>query len=99
FLLERCRPVYETLQGWGKDVTGARKVGDLPANARRYVDRLGELLGVRVSVISVGPDRAQTILCDNGEVGDADKQYPEPKNRELSDREKEQIRARLESGE
>ncbi len=63
FLLDRCTPVYETLPGWTKDVTGARKVADLPANARRYVDRLGELLGVRVSIISVGPDRVQTILC------------------------------------
>jgi adenylosuccinate synthase len=63
FLLDRCKPVYETLPGWKKDVTGARKLTDLPANARKYVDRLGELLGVRVSVVSVGPDRAQTILC------------------------------------
>jgi adenylosuccinate synthase len=63
FLLERCIPVYETLPGWGKDVTAARKLADLPANARKYVDRLGELLGVKVSVISVGPDRAQTITC------------------------------------
>ena len=63
FLLERCRPVYETLPGWKSDVTRARKPADLPANARRYVDRLGELLGARVSVVSVGPDRAQTILC------------------------------------
>jgi adenylosuccinate synthase len=63
FLLEGCRPVYETLPGWGKDVSGARKLADLPANARRYVDRLGELLGVRVSIISVGPDREQTIVC------------------------------------
>jgi adenylosuccinate synthase len=63
FLLERCKPVYETLPGWKKDVTGVRKLAELPANARKYVDRLGELLGVRVSVVSVGPDRAQTILC------------------------------------
>jgi adenylosuccinate synthase len=63
FLLERCKPVYEALPGWGKDVSGARKLSELPANARRYVDRLGELLGVRVSVISVGPDREQTIQC------------------------------------
>ncbi len=62
FLLERCKPVYETLPGWQKDITGARKLVDLPAHARKYVDRLGELLGVRVSVISVGPDREQTIL-------------------------------------
>ncbi len=63
FLLEQCKPVYETLPGWKVDVTKARKLSDLPANARRYVDRLAELLGVRVSVISVGPDREQTILC------------------------------------
>jgi adenylosuccinate synthase len=63
YLLERCEPVYETLPGWKRDLTGARKLADLPANARRYVDRLGELLGARVSVVSVGPDREQTILC------------------------------------
>jgi adenylosuccinate synthase len=63
FLLERCRPVYETLPGWAEDVAGARRLADLPAAARRYVDRLGELLGLPVSIISVGPDRAQTILC------------------------------------
>jgi adenylosuccinate synthase len=62
FLLERCRPVYETLPGWEQDVCGARRLADLPANARRYVDRLGELLGLGVSIISVGPDREQTIF-------------------------------------
>jgi adenylosuccinate synthase len=62
FLLERCRPVYETLPGWGQDVCGARRLSDLPSHARRYVDRLGELLGLPVSIISVGPDREQTIL-------------------------------------
>jgi adenylosuccinate synthase len=62
FLLERCRPLYETLPGWQQDVCGARRLADLPANARRYVDRLGELLGLPVSIISVGPDREQTIF-------------------------------------
>jgi adenylosuccinate synthase len=62
FLLERCRPVYETLPGWQQDVSGARRLADLPANARRYVDRLAELLGLPVSIISVGPDREQTIF-------------------------------------
>jgi adenylosuccinate synthase len=61
--LAKCRPVYEALPGWTADVSAARKLGDLPAAARRYVDRLGELLGVRVSVVSVGPDREQTIVC------------------------------------
>jgi adenylosuccinate synthase len=61
YLLQRCRPVYETLPGWRCDVRDVRQRSDLPANARRYVDRLGELLGVSVSIVSVGPDRTQTI--------------------------------------
>jgi adenylosuccinate synthase len=63
FRLERCQPVYETLPGWRADVSQARKVADLPAAASRYVNRLSELIGLPVSIISVGPDREQTILC------------------------------------
>jgi adenylosuccinate synthase len=62
YLLARCKPVYETLPGWGQDVTGVRRLADLPAAARRYIDRLGELLGLPITFVSVGPDRAQTIL-------------------------------------
>jgi adenylosuccinate synthase len=61
FLLDRCRPVYETHPGWKDDLTAARAARDLPASARRYVDRIAELVGLPVSVVSVGPDRAQTI--------------------------------------
>jgi adenylosuccinate synthase len=63
FLLARCKPVYETLPGWRQDVANARKLSDLPGDARRYVDRLAELLLLPVSIISVGPDRRQTIFC------------------------------------
>jgi adenylosuccinate synthase len=63
FLLEKCRPVYETLAGWPEDVSGVRRLVDLPANARRYLDRLAELHGLPVSIVSVGPDRVQTIFC------------------------------------
>ncbi|HZT79522.1 MAG TPA: adenylosuccinate synthase [Gemmataceae bacterium] len=63
FLLERCRPVYESLPGWAGPSSPPRKLADLPAGARRYVDRLAELLGLRVGIISVGPDREQTIFC------------------------------------
>jgi adenylosuccinate synthase len=62
FLLEKCRPVYETLPGWSGDLGGVRRAAALPANARRYVERLSELIGLPVTVISVGPDREQTIV-------------------------------------
>jgi adenylosuccinate synthase len=63
FLLERCRPVYETWPGWRSDLSKARRLTDLPPNAQRYVDRLSELLSLPAKIISVGPDREQTICC------------------------------------
>jgi adenylosuccinate synthase len=66
FLLERCRPVYESLPGWyGVNLVQARRLQDLPPSARAYVDRLSELLTVPVSIISVGPDREQTIFVSS----------------------------------
>lgn len=59
--LERCRPVYENMPGWSQALTGVRRAADLPAAARKYVDRIAELLGLPVSLVSVGPDRAQTV--------------------------------------
>jgi adenylosuccinate synthase len=64
FVLERCRPVYETLPAWSTDLSRARRLADLPLNARHYVDRLSELLRLPVSIISVGPDREQTIFVN-----------------------------------
>lgn len=63
YQLERCKPVYETIPGWSEDITGVRKLADLPAGARRYIDRVSELVGLKVSVVSVGPDREQTIMA------------------------------------
>lgn len=63
FLLERCRPVYETMPGWKKNLNGTRSVKDLPDAARRYVDRLSQLLELPVSIVSIGPDREHTIFC------------------------------------
>jgi adenylosuccinate synthase len=61
FLLEGCRPVYESMAGWTTELTGIRRAADLPLAARRYVERIAELLALPVSLVSVGPDREQTI--------------------------------------
>jgi adenylosuccinate synthase len=56
-----ARPIFEELPGWWEDISGARKVGDLPANARAYVDALEEMSGARISAIGVGPGRDETV--------------------------------------
>jgi adenylosuccinate synthase len=63
-VLDEVEPVYEELPGWQSDITGIRRYEDLPLNARRYVERLSECAGARLGVISVGPDREQTILME-----------------------------------
>jgi len=60
--LRQAVPIYETLPGWREELSEVRSEADLPVAARRYVDRIGELLGRPVTIISVGPDREQTIL-------------------------------------
>jgi adenylosuccinate synthase len=62
--LRRAKPIYETLEGWKQDVTGVRRVEDFPPAARAYLKRISELVGAPVEVISVGPDREQTIFVD-----------------------------------
>jgi adenylosuccinate synthase len=60
--LERAQPVYERFAGWEQELTDVRRVEDLPAEAARYVDAIEELAGVPISIVSVGPERTQTIL-------------------------------------
>lgn len=62
--LAACQPVYETLPGWDEDITGCRKWRDLPGNARAYVRRVAEIMGVPIRYVSVGPDRAQTLVVE-----------------------------------
>ncbi len=59
--LGKVEPVYETIPGWRVSTTHARRVGDLPAGARRYLDRLQELTGAPVTWVSVGSQRSQII--------------------------------------
>jgi adenylosuccinate synthase len=60
---EYVKPVYETLPGWTEDLSECRAYADLPANAKRFVERIQELTGVPIRHISVGPRRDQTIVC------------------------------------
>ena len=63
--LEGCRPVFEELPGWSEDIREVRAYGDLPANTRRYLQRVEELVQVPIQIISVGPDREETIVVQN----------------------------------
>ncbi len=59
---EFLEPVYESHQGWKTDITGMKSYEELPVNAKKYLKRLEELMGVKISIISVGPGRDQTIF-------------------------------------
>jgi len=61
-VLHKVRPVYETLPGWHTEIDGVARLGDLPPEARRYVEFLAEAAGVPVSFVSVGPGREQTVV-------------------------------------
>ena len=60
----RCVPVYEEMPGWKCDTTKCRKLEELPANARKYLDRMAELVGVKIGMISIGAKRDQSIVVD-----------------------------------
>jgi adenylosuccinate synthase len=62
--LRQVKPIYETLPGWQTDVTGARQWDDLPPKAQGYLKRVSELVGAPIAMVSVGPDRDQTITVD-----------------------------------
>ena len=59
--LEQVRPVYERISGWQEDISQCTSWNELPENARRYFQRIEELVGVPVAIISVGPGRGETI--------------------------------------
>jgi adenylosuccinate synthase len=63
--LSICEPVYERMDGWSRSLGDVRRFEDLPDNAKRYVKRLEELIGVPVVFISNGPDRKSTISLHN----------------------------------
>ena len=61
---DEVQPVYETFEGWPGDLTGLRKVENIPASLLSYVRMIEDVVGVKVSILSVGPDREQTLLLN-----------------------------------
>ncbi len=61
-VLAEVEPVYETFEGWQTDISGIRKYEDLPEKARKYLERLAEVTGIDLGIVSVGPNRDQTII-------------------------------------
>lgn len=59
--LAKCEPVYEEFAGWGEEVANARSYDELPENAKKYLERIEEFTGTRISLVSVGPKRDQTM--------------------------------------
>ena len=64
--LEKCEPIYEEFEGWGEEVAEARNYNELPENAKKYLTRIEELTGTKISIVSVGPRRDQTIRVTKG---------------------------------
>lgn len=60
--MAECEPIYETVPGWQEDITSAKKWEDLPSAAQRYLEKIEQLLGARITIVSVGPDRDETLF-------------------------------------
>jgi adenylosuccinate synthase len=68
-LLEKVKPVYEEMSGWSEDITHARAFAELPAAARRYLERVSQLSNVKLAMVGVGAAREATIVIENPFVG------------------------------
>ena len=60
----QCQPIFTEVDGWTEDISRVKTYEELPTNAKKYLAKLSEIVGVPISLFSVGPDRAQTILID-----------------------------------
>ncbi len=65
--LRNAKPVFETLPGWNSDVSGARSLDDMPPAAISYMQRVADLVGIDIGIVSIGPDRKQTIFLEESQ--------------------------------
>jgi adenylosuccinate synthase len=63
--IEQCEPVYEEMPGWTESTVGIKDLDSLPANARAYLNRMEEIVGVPVDIVSTGPERDETIILNH----------------------------------
>jgi len=61
-VLAEVEPVYETFAGWNTEISKIRKYEDLPENAKKYLERMAEVTGIKLGIVSVGPNRDETIV-------------------------------------
>ncbi|TPR14837.1 adenylosuccinate synthase [Apilactobacillus timberlakei] len=64
-ILDKCKPIYEEMPGWDEDITQCKTVDELPENAKNYLKRVAELVGVNLCTFAVGPDRKSTNILKN----------------------------------
>ena len=64
-ILAKVEPVYETFAGWKTDISKIRRYEDLPANAKKYLERMAQVTGIKLGIVSVGANRDQTIILEN----------------------------------
>ena len=65
YMHKYLEPVYETYKGWNTDITKVKSMDELPENAKAYLKKLEELVGIPIKIVSVGPDREQTMILEN----------------------------------
>jgi adenylosuccinate synthase len=63
-ILENCEPVYESMEGWRTDTSELRKYQDLPEKARKYVERISQLMETKIQLVAVGPERDRIMTVD-----------------------------------
>ena len=63
--LEKCKPIYKSFKGWKEQTSGMRDIEDLPDQAKNFISSIEKLLGIKISLISTGPDRKDIIILDD----------------------------------
>ncbi len=68
--IERCKPIYESMEGWSDSTVGVTQYEKLPTNARLYLQRIEQVTGVPIHMVSTSPDRDHTIMMRHPYLAD-----------------------------